>query len=84
MHMWSLTYLIRIFPPHRNQSIELHRKFINWLLYDANENWPYNGLTLSVLISDEGKKINLNFYFHTSLWYFKRFYEGPKGLHKTF
>ena len=29
-------------------------------------------------------KINLNFYFHTSLWCLKRFYEGLKGLHKTF
>ena len=29
-------------------------------------------------------KINLNFYFHTYLWYLKRFYEGLKGLHKTF
>ena len=29
-------------------------------------------------------KINLNFDFHTSLWCFKRFYEGLKGLHKTF
>ena len=28
------------------------------------------------------EKINLNFYFHTSLWYLKRFYEGLKGLHK--
>ena len=28
--------------------------------------------------------IELNFYFHTSLWYLKRFYEGLKGLHKTF
>ena len=27
------------------------------------------------------EKINLNFYFHTSLWCLKRFYEG---LHKTF
>ena len=26
-------------------------------------------------------KINWSFYFHTSLWYLKRFYEG---LHKTF
>ena len=26
------------------------------------------------------EKINLNFYFHTSLWYLKRFYEGLKGL----
>ena len=30
------------------------------------------------------KKINLNFYFHTSLWCFKRFYKGLKGVHKTF
>ena len=29
-------------------------------------------------------KIKLNFYFHTSLWCFKRFYESLKGLHKTF
>ena len=29
-------------------------------------------------------KSNLNFYFHTSLWSLKRFYEGFKGLHKTF
>ena len=29
-------------------------------------------------------KINVNFYFHTSLWYLKRFYEGLQGLHKTF
>ena len=30
------------------------------------------------------EKINLNFYFQTSLWYLKRFYEGLKCLHKTF
>ena len=29
-------------------------------------------------------KIELSFYFHTSLWCLKRFYEGLKGLHKTF
>ena len=29
-------------------------------------------------------KIKLNFYFYTSLQYLKRFYEGLKGLHKTF
>ena len=28
------------------------------------------------------EKIKLNFYFHTSLWWLKRFYEGLKGLHK--
>ena len=30
------------------------------------------------------EKIKLNFYFHTSLWYLKRFCEGLKDLHKTF
>ena len=30
------------------------------------------------------EKINLNFNFHTFLWCLKRFYEGLKGLHKTF
>ena len=29
-------------------------------------------------------EINLNFYFHFSLWYLKRIYEGMSGLHKTF
>ena len=29
------------------------------------------------------EKINLNFYFYTSLWCLKRFYEDPKVLHKT-
>ena len=29
-------------------------------------------------------KINYNFYFHTSLWCLKRFYEDLEGLHKTF
>ena len=30
------------------------------------------------------EKNNLNFYFLTSLWSLKRFYEGFKGFHKTF
>ena len=29
-------------------------------------------------------KINLNFHFQTSFHYPKKFYEGLKGLHKTF
>ena len=29
-------------------------------------------------------KINSNFYFHTSLWSIKKFYEGLKSIHKTF
>ena len=30
------------------------------------------------------ENIYLHFYFHTSLWCVKRFYEGLKDLHKTF
>ena len=30
------------------------------------------------------ENINLNFYFHTTLCYLKRFYEGLKDFHKTF
>ena len=41
-------------------------------------------LTLPVLIPDEEKKNQVNFYFHTSLWCLKWFYEGLKGFHKTF
>ena len=33
-------------------------------------------LILPVPILDEEKKINLNLYFHTSLWFLKMFYEG--------
>ena len=43
--------------------------------------------TLSLsCISESHIEIKNNFYsyFHTSLWYLKKFYEGLKGLHKTF
>ena len=39
-------------------------------------------LTLPVPIPDEEKK--LTFYFHTSLWFLKRFYEGFKAFIKPF
>ena len=39
---------------------------------------------LRILESCVEIKININFYFCTSLWCLERFYEGLKGLHKTF
>ena len=42
-----------------------------------NSSLPYPGRRKKI-------NLNLNFYFHTSLWCLKRFYEGLKGLHKTF
>ena len=41
-------------------------------------------LTLLAPIPDKEKKVNLNFYFHISLWCLRRFYDGLLGLHKTF
>ena len=41
-------------------------------------------LTLPVSIPDEERKLTEIFFFQTSLCYLKRFYEGLKGLHKTF
>ena len=35
-------------------------------------------------VRDTSWRFRLNFYFHTSLWCLKRFYEGFKGFHKTF
>ena len=43
------------------------RKFVNI---------SQNSLTLSAPIPDKEKKFASNFYFHTSLWCLKRFYEG--------
>ena len=47
----------------------------------------YFNLTLNVPCISESCieiKNELNFYFSTSLWCLKRFYEDLKGLHKTF
>ena len=44
---------------------------------------PSPGLTLKDPFISESCieiKIQLNFYFHTSLWCLKRFYKGLKGL----
>ena len=40
-------------------------------------------LTHPLSILDEEKKIDLNFYFHTSSWYIRRFYKVLKGFYKT-
>ena len=63
-----------------------------WYKYSQNDQVLFKNpaaftarmLTLPVPITDEGEKINLNIYFHSSLWCLKRFYEGLKGFQKTF
>ena len=46
--------------------------------------WSLTLPTLCITESCIKTKINLIFYFHTSLWCLKRLYEGRTGLHKTF
>ena len=41
-------------------------------------------ITLPAPILDKEKKSTNIFYFDISLWCLKRFYEGLKGLYKTF
>ena len=41
-------------------------------------------LTLKSPDPEQREKINLNFYYHSSSRCFQRFYEGLKGLQKTF
>ena len=45
------------------------------ILFHFNPSHPNHG---------RREKTDLNFYFNTPLWCFKRFYDGLKGLHKTF
>ena len=44
----------------------------------------FSSLTLLVPIPGRREKLNLNFYFHTSLRCLLRFYERLKGIYKTF
>ena len=62
-----------------------------WMLIHYAQNQHHSTLVLifcrfNPSRPDPGRKekINLNFYFHTSLWCLKMFYEGFLGLHKPF
>ena len=63
--------------------------FSIWQLWPTNRasfQFTINISNVSPSCPNPGRreKIKLNFYFHTSLWCLKRFYEGLKGFHKTF
>ena len=62
-----------------------------WYVFTDNSKDVAPGISFQLFISNPScpnpgrrEKIKLNFYFHTSLRCLKRFYEGLKGLHKTF
>ena len=53
-------------------------------LQSSTSQVKYSLFNPSLPDADRWEKINLNFYCNASFWCFKRFYEGLKGLHKTF
>ena len=62
-----------------------------WYVFTDNSKDVAPGISFQLFIFNPScpnpgrrEKIKLNFYFHTSLRCLKRFYEGLKGLHKTF
>ena len=80
VEQWNFTKFVVIWTIFQLKSRKLH-KYCKRLFQISFY------LTLPVLCISESCieiKINLSFYFHTSLWCLKRFYEGLKGLHKTF
>ena len=80
---------------HVNNNIEERMIDLYILKMRFNKTWECFSLVKDLpvlsLVKDPSRpnagrreKINLKFYFHTSLWCLKRFYEGFKGFRKTF
>ena len=62
--------------------ISLHwHKVLDSKKQTSQKSWAFNPFRPA---PGQREKVNLNFYFYTSSWCLKRFYEGLKGLHKTF
>ena len=77
-HFWTYNNLIL-----QRQYDSICRHGFDYGFYSSKD------LTINLLIPfrpnpGRREKIKLNFYFHTSFWCLKRFYEGLKGLCKTF
>ena len=66
------------------RDVRLQRRNVNTVLYDTGTIASLTLPTPCISESCNKVKINSNFYFHTSLWCLKRFYEGLKDLHKIF
>ena len=79
-HCWLWTSKCRL---GSSQKVSSRNFEVQWIFFLSNI------LTLtfsspSISESCIEIKINLNFYFHGSLWCFKRFYKDLNGLHETF
>ena len=81
------TILLIIIRNFRKSQCKSNSLQVKWYLIYGLPHELQDDLTLPALrISEICIKVknNLNFYFHTSLWYLERFHEGFKGLYKTF
>ena len=72
-HFWPVPILYSLETPKNHCSANVFRGYKMGTLVRKR-------LTLPVPILDNEEKINLNFYFHISLWCLKRFYESLKVI----
>ena len=79
-HYWNLVEIDLSFSL-RGKVGDLLCFILSYLLNGQYLYWLFNPYHPS---PGRREKIKLDFYFHTSLWCLERFYEGLKGLHKTF
>ena len=85
--LWDLTpktWVLKIFLTAKDYQLPLYFSFQTrpktlwkWVTYEKRTSNP------SCPDTEWRKKINLNLCVHSSLWCFKRIYEGQKGLPKT-
>ena len=80
--LFKYYFWIHLYFLHSISSLEHTKDIVSAFIKDLQKILP---LSASYISENYFKiKINLNFYFRTSLWCLRRFYGGLKDLHKTF
>ena len=80
--LFKYYFWIHLYFLHSISSLEHTKDIVSTFIKDLQK---ILALSASYISENYFKiKINLNFYFRTSLWCLRRFYGGLKDLHKTF
>ena len=80
--LFKYYFWIHLYFLHSISSLEHTKDIVSTFIKDLQK---ILALSASYISENYFKiKINLNFYFRTSLWCLRRFYGGLKYLHKTF
>ena len=80
--LFKYYFWIHLYFLHSISSVEHTKDIVSTFIKDLQK---ILALSASYISENYFKiKINLNFYFRTSLWCLRRFYGGLKDLHKTF